>query len=62
VVNGALEVAEDALHNCEMGLTRAVHVMTHLLDRVGDIRPGVLESPDQAMVGNRVADRGIHVE
>jgi hypothetical protein len=40
MVECALEVAEDALCNSEMRLTRAVHVKTHLLDCVGDVRPG----------------------
>jgi hypothetical protein len=34
MVKGALEVAEDALHSSEMGLTRVMHVKTHLLDCV----------------------------
>jgi hypothetical protein len=58
VVKGALEVAEDPLR--EMVLLRVVHVEAHLLDRV-DVGPGdgeVLESPDQAAVGSRVADGG----
>jgi hypothetical protein len=49
VVEGALEVAKDALRNREMGLMRVVHVMAHRLDRVRDIRTSVLESPDQAV-------------
>jgi hypothetical protein len=47
-----------------MGLTRVVHVKPHLLDYVGDVRSGeseVLESSDQASVGNWVADRSTHV-
>jgi hypothetical protein len=38
VVEGALEVAEDALRSSEMGLTRFVLVKPHLLDYV-DARP-----------------------
>jgi hypothetical protein len=41
--------------------TGVMHVEAHLLDRVGDVRPGeveVLESSDQAVVGSRVADGG----
>jgi hypothetical protein len=38
VVEGALEVAEDALYNSEMGLTGVVHVKAHLLHRVDDVR------------------------
>jgi hypothetical protein len=48
VVEGALEVAEDALHNIKMGLMRIMHVETHPLDHVVDVRPSegeVLESP-----------------
>jgi hypothetical protein len=47
MVKGALEVAEDVLRNSEMGLMRVVHVKTHLLDCIGDVRLGegvVLES------------------
>jgi hypothetical protein len=40
VVEGALEVAEDAFHNCEMGLMGVMHVEAHLLDRIGDVKPG----------------------
>jgi hypothetical protein len=64
VAEGALEVAEDLLHSCEMGLPRVMHVEAHLLDRVGDIKPGeskVLESPGQAAVGGRVTDGGARV-
>jgi hypothetical protein len=60
MAEGALEVAEDALHCSEMGLTRIMHVKAHLLDCIGDVRPGeveVLKSPDQAPVGSRVIDR-----
>jgi hypothetical protein len=39
VVEGVLEVAEDALHNSEMELMRIVHVKAHLLDYMGDVRP-----------------------
>jgi hypothetical protein len=47
-----------------MGLTGVVHVKAHLLDHVGDVGPGegeILESPSQAAIGSRVADRGPHV-
>jgi hypothetical protein len=59
VVEGALEVPKDALRGREMGLTGVVHVEAHLLDRVGNVRPGegeVLESPSQVAVGSRVMD------
>jgi hypothetical protein len=61
VVEGALEIPEDALHSREMGLTGVVHVEAHLLDCVGNVGPGegeVLESPSQAVVGSWVADGG----
>jgi hypothetical protein len=59
VVEGALEVPEDALHGREMGVTGVVHVEAHLLYRIGNVKPGegeVLESLGQAVIGNRVAD------
>jgi hypothetical protein len=64
VVKGALEVAEDAFHNHEMGLTGAVHVEAYLLNHVGDARPSedeVLESLDHAVVDSQVDDMGTHV-
>jgi hypothetical protein len=64
MVKGALEVTQDVLGAYEMGLTGIVHVETHQLDHVGDVRPGegeVLESPDHATVGSRVAYGGLHV-
>jgi hypothetical protein len=64
VVEGTLEVPEDALHNREMRLTRVVHVEAHLLDRVGNVRSGegeVLESPSQVVVDSRVVDGCPHV-
>jgi hypothetical protein len=57
VVDGALEVLKDALHDCEMGLTGVVHVEAHLLDcNVGSGEGEVLKSPSQTVVGSRVAD------
>jgi hypothetical protein len=59
VVEGALEVPKDALHNREIRLTWVVHIEAHLLDRVSNVRPGegeVLESPSQAAVGSLIAD------
>jgi hypothetical protein len=64
VVNSALEVTEDALHGREMGLTGILHVESHLLNHVGDVRPGEdeeLESPGQAVVGSWVTDGYPHV-
>jgi hypothetical protein len=57
----ALEVSKDALHGREMGLMGVVHVEAHLLNRVGNVRPGegeVLESPGQTALGSRIADGG----
>jgi hypothetical protein len=59
MVEGVVEVSEYALRAHEMRLTGIMHVEAHLLDRVGDVRPGegeVLESLGQARVANRVAD------
>jgi hypothetical protein len=64
MVKGALEVPKDALRGREMGLMGVVHVEAHLSDRIGNVRPGegeVLESPNQAAVGSRVANGGPHV-
>jgi hypothetical protein len=64
MVESALEVAEDVLYSSEMGLMRVVHVKTHLLDCIGDVRPGegeVLEALDPATVGSWVTDRDTRV-
>jgi hypothetical protein len=64
VVEGALEVPNDALCSREMRLTGVMHVEAHLLDRVGNVRPDegeVLESPSQAVVASRAIDGGPHV-
>jgi hypothetical protein len=50
---------EDALYGREMGLTGVVHVEEHLLDRIGDVKPGegeILESLGQDVVGGWVTD------
>jgi hypothetical protein len=47
-----------------MGFTRIMHVKSHLLYYVGDVKPGdseALESPNKAIVGSGVIDRGAHV-
>jgi hypothetical protein len=44
-----------------MGLTGVMQVEAHLLDCIGDVKPGegeVMESPGQAAVGSQVADGG----
>jgi hypothetical protein len=64
VVESALEVPKDALRSREMGRTGVMHVETHLLDSVGNIGPDegeVLERPNQATIGSRVAEGGPHV-
>jgi hypothetical protein len=64
VVDGALEVPKDALHDREMRLMRVVHVEAHLLYCVGNVRSGegeVLESPNQAAIDSRVTDGSPHV-
>jgi hypothetical protein len=61
VVEGASEVAQNALESGEVGLSWGVHMKAHLLNGVGDVRPGegeVLESARQAPVRCRVGDRG----
>jgi hypothetical protein len=35
-----VEVVEGALHSNEMGLTGVVYVEPHMLDYIGDVRPG----------------------
>jgi hypothetical protein len=47
-----------------MGLPQGVHVQAHLLDGVGDVRPGegqILEGTGQAPVGRHVGDWGLVV-
>jgi hypothetical protein len=40
MVEGALEVPKDVLCGREMGLTGVMHVEAHLLDHIGNVRPG----------------------
>jgi hypothetical protein len=50
MVEDALEVAEDVLRSRKTELTEVVHMKTHLLDCVGNVRHGeakVLESLSQ---------------
>jgi hypothetical protein len=52
---------QDPLESGEMRLPWGVHMQAHLLDGVGDVRPGegeVLERAGQAPVGRRIDDRG----
>jgi hypothetical protein len=65
MVEGDTEVAKNPLHSSEVRLPWGVHVKAHLLDGVGNIGPSeveVLESPNKALVGHHVADRGIVIE
>jgi hypothetical protein len=51
VVWRPLNIAQDVLHDRQMGLLRVVHMQTDLLHGVGDVRPyegQVLESPCNA--------------
>jgi hypothetical protein len=60
VIEGALEVVKDLLRSREMRLSRIMYVEAHLLNHVGDVRPGegkVLKSPNQVMVGSRSCQR-----
>jgi hypothetical protein len=41
VIEGALEVAKDALHSSEMGLTGVMHVKAHMLGCV-DVKAHML--------------------
>jgi hypothetical protein len=64
MIKGALEVVEDVLRCCEVGFTRAVHVKADLFYCIGDVRScegEILESSSQAVVSNRVMDRGTRV-
>jgi hypothetical protein len=58
VVDGAPEVAEEALESREVGLLGIVHMETDLLHDVGDVRPSegeVLKGTDKTPVAGRVA-------
>jgi hypothetical protein len=59
VVDGAREVAEEALESREVGLPGVVHMETDLLHDVGDVRPGkveVLKSTSKTPVPGGVLD------
>jgi hypothetical protein len=56
-----MNVAKNPLENYEVGLPRVVNVKAHLLNNVGDVRPGereVLEGASEPPVGRHVADWG----
>jgi hypothetical protein len=62
-IESALEVAEDALHTCEMGLTGVMHMEADLLDHVRNVKPGegegeILESPGQATISSQFTNEG----
>jgi hypothetical protein len=59
VVDGAPEVAEEALESREVGLSGVVHMETDLLHGVGDVRPGedeVLKGISKTPVAGGVRD------
>jgi hypothetical protein len=59
VVNGAPEVAEEALESREVGLPGVVHMETDLLHGVGEVRPGegeVLKGTSKTHVPSGVLD------
>jgi hypothetical protein len=59
VVDGAPEVAEEALESREVGLPGVVHMETDLLHGVGDVQPGeseVLKGTDKTPVPDGVLD------
>jgi hypothetical protein len=59
VVDGALEVAEEAFESREVGLSGVVHMETDLLHGVGGVRPSegeVLKGTGKAPVPGRVLD------
>jgi hypothetical protein len=61
LVEGAAEVAQDPLESHEVGLPWSVHMEAHLLDGVGDVRPGegeVREHACQDPLRRRVGDWG----
>jgi hypothetical protein len=56
----ALDVAQDALNGCQVLFVQVVHVKTHLLNGVGDVRAregDVLESPSETSVLSQVGHR-----
>jgi hypothetical protein len=59
VVDGAPEVAEEALESREVGLLGVVHMETDLLHGVGDVQPGegeVLKGTGKTPVAGGVPD------
>jgi hypothetical protein len=59
-VKGATQVPHDPLHRGEVRFPRVVHVEAHLLDGVGDVRPGedeVLKCPDSTSVASQIEDQ-----
>lgn len=62
MVEGATEVAKNPLCSDELRFSWSVHVKSHLLDCVIDVRPGegdVIESPDKVLVRHHDIDWGI---
>jgi hypothetical protein len=63
VVDGAPEVAKEALESREVGLSGVVHMETDLLHGVGDVWPSegeVLKGTDKTLVPSGVLDRVTH--
>jgi hypothetical protein len=59
-VQGASQIAQDALHRSEVRLPGNMHMKSNLLDDVGDVGAGkrqVLESPDEAPKLSRISNR-----
>lgn len=62
MVEGATEVAKNPLCSDELWFSWSVHVKSHLLDCVIDVRPGegdVIESSDKVLVRHHDIDWGI---
>lgn len=62
MVDGATKVANNPLCSDELRFSWSVHVKSHLLDCVIDVRPSegdVLESPDKVLVRHHITDWGI---
>jgi hypothetical protein len=60
VVDGAPEVAEEALESRGVGLLGVVHMETDLLHSIGDVRPGegeVLKGTGKTPIPGGVLDR-----
>jgi hypothetical protein len=64
VVRHPLEVAQDVLHGCQMGLSRIMHMQIDLLHNIGDVgscEGQVLESPCNAPKLGSILNRRLGV-